>query len=145
MPARSAISMAAVAFLCSTLVVRTQQASAIPSTPLHYGFFTLTFSVDGAFTLQGQGWPTFDGSWTANKDELTVVTPTVQDCGGRGRYRFRLEGTHVVLTMIADSCEPRRMILHGSTWLPEGEQRSVPARKIVRTGGDSGATLPAAA
>src|SRR6476659_3529703 len=103
---RATLSILIVAFVCTTLVVQTQEPSALPLTQLHYGFFTLKFSADGSFTLQGQGWPTFDGSWTANKDELTVVTPTVQDCGGRGRYRVRLDGTHVALTMIADPCEP---------------------------------------
>ena len=144
-PVRTTIGVFALAFSCATLVVHSQQASAVPSTPLRYGFFTLKFSADGAFTLQGQGWPTFNGSWTANKDELTVMTPAVQDCSGQGRYRFRLDGTHIVLTLIEDPCAPRRMILHDSTWLPDGEKPAIPERRIVRTGGDAGAKLPAAA
>ena len=142
-PARSTISAVAIA-LCATLSVSTRQSSAIPSTPLHYGFFTLRLSPDGTLTLQGQGWPTFSGSWKADKDELTVRTPSVQECAALGRYRFRLEGSHLVLTLIEDACEPRRMILHDSTWLPEGEKPAIRERKIVRTAIGVEANLPAA-
>jgi outer membrane protein assembly factor BamB len=134
----------AIGLSVSAAAVSTQQTSGIPSTPMRYGFFSIAFASNGSFSLEGQGWPTFKGSWKAVRDELTVATPGVQDCSGPGRYRFRLEGTHLVFTLIEDSCEPRRMILHDSTWVPEGEKRVIPERKIVRTGGD-GITLPAAA
>ncbi len=142
--ARFPIGVSFVACLCATLNVSTGQSAAIPSTPLHYGLFTLRLSPDGALALQGEGWPTFSGSWRAEKDELTVRTPAVEDCVGLGRYRFRMDGTHLVLTVIEDGCVARRMILHDSAWVPEGEKRGVPDRKIVRTGRD-GVTLPAPA
>ena len=144
-PARCTIGVSVVAFLCATPILGTRQSPAIPSTPLHYGFFTLKLSADGTLALQGQGWPTFNGSWKTNRDELTVTTPSVEDCVGPGRYRFRLDGTHLVLALIEDGCVPRRMILHNSTWLPEGEKTAIPERKIVRTGADGRVRLPTAA
>jgi outer membrane protein assembly factor BamB len=126
---------------CTTVAVGTQQSP--PSTPLHYGAFTLRFAPDGAFALEGQGWPAFNGTWKAVNDQLTMSTPAVQDCAGPGRYRFHLDGTHLVMTLIDDACEPRRMILHDSTWLPEGEKPAIPERKIIRTGGET-TKLPAA-
>jgi outer membrane protein assembly factor BamB len=126
---------------CTTVAVGTQQSP--PSTPLHYGAFTLRFAPDGAFALEGQGWPTFNGTWKAVNDQLTMSTPAVQDCAGPGRYRFHLDGRHLVMTLIDDACEPRRMILHDSTWLPEGEKPAIAERKIIRTGGET-TKLPAA-
>ena len=141
-PVRSPISRVMIAFFCATLVVRTQQPSAFPSTPLHYGLFTVQFSPDGAFELRGRGWPAFTGTWKVEKGELTVVTPAVQDCSAPGRYGFRLDGGHLSLTLIKDVCEPRRMILHDSTWLPENETRAISARKIVRTSSNPAHPLP---
>jgi len=139
---RSIVCVGAVVFSAATLIVNAQQTSGIPSVPLHYGFFTLRLSPDGALALEGQGWPAFNGTWNADKDQLTIVTPAAKDCSRPGRYRFRFEGTHLVLAVIDDGCEPRRMILHDSRWLPEGEKAAIPERRIVRSGGDPGATLP---
>jgi outer membrane protein assembly factor BamB len=143
-PAGRLIWLSAAAIVCSTFVVKAQQTSSLPTTPLHYGFFTLKFSSDGSVSIRGDGWPAFTGSWKAIKDELTITTPAVAGCPGDGRYRFRLESSHLVLTLIKDPCEPRRMILHDSTWLPEGEKPAIPERKIIRTGSDAGVTLPVA-
>ncbi|MFL6280540.1 MAG: PQQ-binding-like beta-propeller repeat protein [Vicinamibacterales bacterium] len=131
-----------VLFACATLIVNTQQTGGIPATPFHYGFFTLRLSADGALTLEGQGWPAFNGTWKADNDQLTVLTPSVKDCSRPGRYRLRFEGTQLALTVIEDGCEPRRMILHDSHWLPDGEKPAIPERKIVRSGGNSVARLP---
>ena len=125
--------------------VKSQQPLLPPSTPLHYGAFTLKLAPGGVMTLEGQGWPTLNGTWKAVNNELTVSTPAAPDCAASGVYRFRLDGAHLLLTLIKDACEPRRMILHDSTWVPEGEKPIIPARRIVRTGNDSPPTLPAAA
>jgi outer membrane protein assembly factor BamB len=37
---------------------------------------------------------------------------------------------------------PRRVILDGSTWLPEGETPAIPERRLVRTGPDRAPVLP---
>jgi len=126
-----------VAVAIATVVVHTQQPSIVlPSKPLHYGFFTLTFAADGAFALEGQGWPTFKGTWKLASDELTLLTAGMQDCGGPGRYRARLDGPRLLLTLIDDGCEARRMIVHDSAWLPDGEKPIIPTRDIVRTAVD---------
>ncbi len=142
---RRFVWLGAAAVVSAAAVVQTQPVLLPPATPLHYGAFTVRFAPGGAFSLGGQGWPTFGGTWNATKDELAIATPTVPKCTDTGRYRFRVEGTHLLLTVIDDRCEPRRMILHDSTWLPEGEKPAVAARRIIRTGGDAIPTLPAAA
>lgn len=134
------------ALAIATVVVQAQQPSIVlPSKPLHYGFFALKFAADGTFALEGQGWPTFNGSWKVTNDELTLFTPGVPDCGGPGRYRVRLDGNRLLLTLIDDGCEPRRMIVHDSAWLPEGEKPVIPKRDIVRTAADPVPSPPAAA
>jgi outer membrane protein assembly factor BamB len=127
-----------------TLAAR-QQPLPLPDRPLRYGGFTLTFRPDGVFALQGAGWPPFSGTWRLADGTVTIFTPAVQDCAAAGTYRFRLDGTRLVLTMIEDACEPRRMILHDSAWLPEGEKPLVPERRIVRSGPDTAPQLPAPA
>ncbi len=111
---------------CATASVSSQQSVSLPPGPLHYGAFTLKLDPGGAVSLEAQGWPTFNGTWKTLKDELTVSMPTAPSCPAPGRYRFRLDGTHLLLSLIDDACEPRRMILHDSTWLPEGEKQSFP-------------------
>lgn len=132
-----------VVLLLTTIIVHTQQGSSmLPSKPLHYGFFTLKFATDGTFALEGQGWPTFNGTWKVANDELMLLTPSMRDCSSPGRYRFRLVGTQLILSLIADECEARRMIVHDSAWLPEGETPVIPRREIVRSAGDPAPKLP---
>ena len=120
-----------------------QGTSSLPAVPLRYGAFTLKFGQDGAFALSGQGWPPFNGTWKATKEELIVSTAGgPKGCEGVGRYRFRTEGSHLLLTLVADECVPRRMILHTSTWLPETERPAVAERKIVRRGPEVAPKLP---
>jgi len=134
-----------VATVVSAAAAVQTQPLLLPSTPLHYGEFTVRFASGGVFSLDRQGWPTLGGTWNATKDELSIAAPDEPKCPGTGRYRFRVEGTHLLLTLIDDSCEPRRMVLHDSTWLPDGEKPAIVARRIIRTGGDAMPTLPAAA
>jgi len=143
-------SIRSIAWLCAaalswaTFAVKAQPS--LPSGPLQYGFFTVTFGSDGALTLAGEGWPTFKGTWKAEKDEVTLITTGGPPaCSEAGRYRFRIEGTRLVLTLVADDCVPRRMILHDSVWLPQGERPVVPDRQIVRSGADAARKLTIAA
>ena len=121
------------------------QASPLPSTPLTFGFFTARFGADGAFTLQGQGWPTFTGTWKATAAELVITTPGIPKCEPAARYRFAINATGVRLDLIADDCTPRRMILDRSTWRREGEALAIPPRNIVRTAASPLRALPRAA
>jgi outer membrane protein assembly factor BamB len=104
---------------------------ALPSGPIAYGFFTAQFAADGAFTLKGEGWPTFAGTWKADNAVIDVSTPGVAKCETAGRYRYRVEGGRVRLDVILDECTPRRMILDRSTWRASGESESIPERRIA--------------
>jgi outer membrane protein assembly factor BamB len=131
-----------VLLVCSVAVAAFQQ-SPLPTTSLQYGAFKVRFAADGVFTLQGQGWPPFTGTWKAERDEVTIVTTGgPPPCTGPGRYRFEVEGTHVTLAVVADDCRPRRMILDASTWRPEGEAEKRNERAIVRKGPDRAPALP---
>jgi outer membrane protein assembly factor BamB len=123
-----------------------QQTTPLPSKPLHYGFFTITFSGDGTFSIEGREWPAMKGTWKAENDELVVTTTGVprDGCGETGRYKYRVEGTRLMLTTVADDCVPRQMVLRDSTWRPEGEADAIPTRKIARTGPERAPKLPAA-
>lgn len=122
------------------------QAGALPSTTLAYGAFLIRFAPDGAFSLEGRGWPAFTGTWSREGNEITVKTiggPPA--CAGPGRYRYTVDGSQLVLTVVADECTPRRMILHSSSWRPEAEPERVAERRIIRKGPDRAPSLPKAA
>ncbi len=121
-----------------------QQAPPIPSTPLTFGFFTARFAADGSFTLAGDGWPSFKGTWRADAAEIQLATPGVRDCERPGRYSVRVNGDRVRFDLVSDSCMPRRMILDRSTWRPAGAAEAVPERRIVRTTAQRPRPLPIA-
>jgi outer membrane protein assembly factor BamB len=117
----------------------------LPDTPLRYGFFTITFAPDGSFLLEGKEWGAFKGTWKAAGGEVTIVTPGgPPECAHPGRYQFSLDNGRVRLTLVADGCLPRRMVLGDSTWRPEGVNDASPVRAIVRTGPERVPTLSAA-
>ena len=114
--------------------------------PLRFGFFTLQLEADGTFTLAGQGWPTFEGTWMAEGSEIAVQSPGGEkECDGPGRYRFVAEGRRVTFSLVSDACTPRRMILDRSDWRPPDEPVVVPPRRIVRSGPAASPRLSAAA
>jgi outer membrane protein assembly factor BamB len=137
--------MLIVALVAASDPIAMQRQAPLPSTPLHFSSFVATFGSDGAFTLQGQGWPTFKGTWKTESGEVTLVTSGGPEaCSGPGRYRFAVTGTHVTFGLVADECGPRRMILDRSTWRPPGDAEPVAARRIVRTWHDTSPKLPSA-
>ena len=83
------------AIWCGTPGARAQQpAPSLPSDPLHFANFAARFAADGAFTLEGPGWPTFKGTWKADGAEIEILTPAAAaGCDQPGRYRFRTENT----------------------------------------------------
>jgi outer membrane protein assembly factor BamB len=129
---------AALAFISSRVVSGGQQTtSPIPSGQLSFGTFTARFVPDGTFTLEGEGWPSFNGSWKADGGQIELLVPKGADgCDGPGRYRFRVDDRHLTFDLVSDGCEPRRMILDRSTWGPAGAARVVAARRIERTVAD---------
>jgi outer membrane protein assembly factor BamB len=111
------------------------QPPAIPSSPLVFGVFTARFGADGAFSLQGAGWPSLGGTWRVNGKEIEVVAaPPPRGCDDKaGRYRFTTDGTRVTLDVVEDACVPRRMILDRSSWRPPEQAPKIPERRLVRT------------
>jgi hypothetical protein len=76
-----------------------QELAQLPSAPLQYGFFTITFGSDGALTIEGKEWPALKGTWKAENGVLIVVTTGgPQGCDTPARYRYRLEATQVSLS-----------------------------------------------
>ena len=127
---------------------------ALPSSPMAFGAFTATFDANGTFVLQGQGWPTFRGSWKIAKDtkdakdakaRIEIATPEAAGgCDKPATYAFAVTGTRVTFGLVADECVPRRMILDRSEWRPAGEAVRIPERTIVRTAAPRSAPLPTA-
>lgn len=124
--------------LISTVVLLTIAAfaqSALPSGPLAMRDFRLQFDPSGTFSLTGAGWPAMSGSWKMSGAEITLLNqPGPAKCDTAARYTLAIEGSRVGLDVIADDCQPRRMILDRSRWLPPGTETAA-ARRIVRTAG----------
>src|SRR5207247_652842 len=100
-------------------------SSPIPSSPFSFGVFTARFATDGTFTLEGDRWPSFKGSWKVDGEAIELLTSGGPDgCDGPGSYRFRLDGGRLSLDLISDGCAPRRIILDRSTWRPPGDKPS---------------------
>jgi outer membrane protein assembly factor BamB len=121
-----------------------QPASQLPSTPLRYGFFTITFGADGTFAMVGKERGKMKGTWKIENDELVVANPDHPGAGCQepGRYKYKVDGTRVILTTVADACVPRQMVLRESTWRPEGEADAIPTRPISRSGPERTRDLP---
>jgi outer membrane protein assembly factor BamB/protein tyrosine phosphatase (PTP) superfamily phosphohydrolase (DUF442 family) len=107
--------------------------ASLPSHPLKFGIFVAQFNPAGTFTLEGDRWGKFSGSWKnldGNQIELAVTGDTGA-CKGPGKYRFNTDGNHVSFDVVADECVPRRMIVDRSTWIPATEKVELPPREIV--------------
>ena len=122
-----------------------QAPAPLPAGPLSFGAFTARFQPDGTFALDGEGWPPFTGTWKTDGQQIELIVPANAPggCGGPGRYQFRVDGRRVSFDLVADGCEPRRMILDHSSWLPAGDARPIPQRHLVGTMVER-APLPAA-
>lgn len=137
-------AIAAMVGLTLSAFVAQQAPAPLPSTMLQYAAFKARFAPDGAFRLEGTGWPTFTGTWKAERDEVTVLTTggPPATCAAAAKYRYVVDQTRVRLVVVADDCVPRRMILNESTWLPEGEAPPRTERRIVRSGPSQPVALP---
>ena len=143
---RRTLFLSAVGLTLAIVAASARQAPPLPSKPLHYGFFTITFGADGTLSIVGKERGAMNGSWKAENGELIVTTnPGPRgECTEPGRYKYKVDGSRVMLTTVADACVPRQMVLRDSTWRSEGEAESIAARRIARTGPDRPAKLPAA-
>jgi outer membrane protein assembly factor BamB len=124
-----------------------QTVAQLPAYPMTFGTFVARFDPGGTFTLDGESWRGLNGSWRINRNRAEIEL-TMSDgpggCLGVGRYRFRLEGGRLTFDLVSDACAPRRMIFDRSAWSPAGEVRVLPSRRIVRTAGARGLSLPVA-
>src|SRR5271163_3609150 len=95
----------------------------LPTGPLKFGEFAASFNADGSFHLEGFGWPTMNGTWKLQGDEITLMLPDKRPkgCDVPGKYRVRMQEQHPAFDVISDDCVPRRMILDRSTWIGAGE------------------------
>jgi PQQ-like domain len=146
LPSRAgpALGVATLAVAVMTTAVAAQQA--LPIGPLVIRAFTLQFDPSGTFILSGEGWPSMAGTSTASgREETRQLHSGPRDCSGAGHYRFTIDGARVSFELIADDCQPRRMILDRSQWLPRGVEPPIEPRRIVRTAGTAKNALPAAA
>jgi outer membrane protein assembly factor BamB len=123
-------------FLTAIVPLGAQTGSVqLPTGPLKFGEFAANFNADGSFHLEGWGWPTMNGTWKLQGDEITLLLPEKppKGCDGPGRYRVRVQEQHPAFDVIADDCMSRRMILNGSSWMGASETREIPARHILTT------------
>jgi outer membrane protein assembly factor BamB len=133
---------AALAWLFTTPGIQASRA-AVPSYALEFAGFSARFGADEAFLLQGDGWPTFRGTWKAVDGDVEIVTPDAPGgCDAPGRYRVRTEDGRTTFDVVADECRPRRMILDRSTWHAAGVKDAIPPRAIVRTAAPRPGALP---
>ena len=136
-------TLSAAVLVANTIGVAAQTAPPIPFEPLVFGGFNASFGADpstslrrGTFTLQGDGWPPFKGTWRIDAGVIELVVPGMRNCEGPGRYRVQGDEHHVSFDLVSDACEPRKMILDRSLWRPASEARIIPARQIERTVAD---------
>ena len=147
--------LTALLFAASSLRGQSQaQLSALPSTPMTYGFLTATFAPDGTFAMTdtsdkpGQGWPSIKGTWKAANGQVEFAlspAPPQPGCAEPGKYRYHVEGKQLGFDLVADACQTRRMMIGGSAWYPAGEKAPIPVRHITRTAAPVLKSLPVAA
>src|ERR1700735_715106 len=65
----------------------------LPTGPLKFGGFAASFNADRSFHLEGWGWPTMNGTWKLQGDEITLMLPDKppRGCEGQGKYRVRVQ------------------------------------------------------
>ncbi len=119
-------------------------ATQLPFYSLKFGGFVARFDPGGTFTLQGEGWPALNGTWKSSGNELALnMSGGPGGCDGTGRYQFRMDGKHLNLSMIADDCRVRQLILDQSNWAPNDEARVIPTRKFALTASAKAPRAPA--
>ena len=143
------MKLSAIALTLTSIVLLQQPpAVSVPSSLLRFREFTMRFAPDGAFELQGAGYPTFKGTWKLEGRDVEIVAPNVRGgCPEPARYRIRQDSQWTILEAVTDPCEDRVFFLDRSTWLPDGVNIKdvVPVRKIVRSAAAGSVRLPNAA
>ena len=90
-------------FVAAALEGSPQDRPGLASGPLVFGAFAAELSENGTFRLEGEGWPTFTGTWNALGTVLTLSSSGGgDDCAAPGRYRFAREGDDVLQLRLVD-------------------------------------------
>jgi outer membrane protein assembly factor BamB len=144
MSSRSLLLVSVIAVACCVVEAR-QTTIVIPGTPLAFGVFSAQFASDGSFSLRGEGWPSMQGAWKVSGSEMVLTLANAPaECADAARYQVRADGSHLLFTLVSDTCTPRRMILDGSEWRPASEVPATPERRITRTTAPRTGPLPRA-
>src|SRR5215475_12278914 len=123
--------------------VRAQSPTPFPAEQIKFGMFTARFRANGSFTIDGKDWSSFKGTWKRNGAEIELIgSEKAAGCDRLARYRFRVEGSHISFDLVSDDCAERRLVLDRSTWIPSGESKTIPDRRIVRTIVDRTSRVP---
>ncbi len=78
-----------------------QPASPLPAGPLSFGGFIAAFAADGTFTLEGEGWPAFKGTWKADGGrDRAARAERPRRLHGPGRYRFRVDDRRLTFDLV---------------------------------------------
>src|SRR5688572_17326252 len=84
-----------VVFLCALVQAAPAPTVTLPSQPLRFGAFTAHFDPAGTFTVEGQGWPKLEGTWTMQGAEIELRTPSApKECAQPARYRVAAADGH---------------------------------------------------
>ena len=132
--------------LVSICSVAAQQPAPIPSEPLKFAAFSARFGGDGAFAIEGPGWPPFKGTWTRKGGDIELVSggDAAGGCdtgralpgdGGQGQgarhVRRRVRRLHAA----ADDPRPERVAAERRSGDRPGAQDRQDRRAVAR--GDS--------
>src|SRR3954469_2730610 len=106
----------ALAWMLASGVPQGSPQPRVPSGMLRYREFTMRLAPDGAFELQGTGYPTVKGTWKlGGAGEVEIVAPDARGgCGAPARYRIRSEQQWTTLDAVSDPCEGRQFFLDRS-------------------------------
>ena len=113
-----------------------QDTIKLPTEPMKFGVFVMELGPDGTLKVTGQGWPSFNGNWKVEGNEIELTTSGgPPGCDKPGKYRLRKDGDHLGFDVVSDVCQVRRMIIDRSTWSPKSEVATKPVRQIKLTAG----------
>ncbi len=114
--------------------IETHRKASLPADQLKFGIFLARFDPAGTFMIEGKGWPKQNGTWRDLGSEVELlISGGPGGCDGPGKYGYNSDGKRVSFELVKDDCMPRRMIIHGSTWIPAGETVAKATRKITNT------------
>jgi hypothetical protein len=153
-PIQLALAALLIAFWTGSNAASQMQASPFPSGPLVFRVSTVQFRTDGTFviesSIEGMGTLRASGQWRvpsgmvefigydAPSNMFEKLGISTRGCETPGRYRYEVDGRHVRLDVVADECDPRRMLFDRSSWAPAGTPEAHPLRRIVATAANRG-------